>query len=58
MVVLPHVLPAIAGMRKKGLQLLLGALTLTSLAAKVRRCSGLQAVAEASACCSWIGVCA
>jgi hypothetical protein len=35
MVVLPHVLPAIAGMRKKGLKLLLGVLTLTSLAAKV-----------------------
>jgi hypothetical protein len=40
MVVLPHVLPAIASMRKKGLQLLLGVLTLTSLAAKVRRCWG------------------
>lgn len=35
MVVLPHVLPAIAGMRRKGLSLLLGVLTLTSLAAKV-----------------------
>jgi hypothetical protein len=45
MVVLPHVLPAIAGMRKKGLKLLLGVLTLTSLAAKVRQPSA--AVPEA-----------
>jgi hypothetical protein len=40
MVVLPHVLPAIASMRKKGLKLLLAVLTLTSLAAKVSFVAG------------------
>lgn len=35
MIVLPHVLPAIASMRKKGLKVLLGVLTLTSLVAKL-----------------------
>eukprot|EP00878_Enallax_costatus_P032235 GHUV01035374.1.p1 GENE.GHUV01035374.1~~GHUV01035374.1.p1 ORF type:complete len:105 (-),score=8.79 GHUV01035374.1:309-623(-) len=35
MVVLPHVLPAIAAMRKKGLTMLLGGLTMVSLISKL-----------------------
>lgn len=35
MVVLPHVLPTIAAMRKKGLKMLLAGLTLVSLVSKV-----------------------
>lgn len=54
MVVLPHVLPAIAGMRRKGLSLLLGVLTLTSLAAKVSwgRCGGAAEACAARQQCA------